>query len=262
MNPLAEKYLRQSALPTIFCPGCGDGTVLHAMLRVIEKTGLENYAFVSGIGCSGWIPVYINTDVIHALHGRAIPVATGLALSMPHKKIVVFTGDGDCCGIGGNHLIHAARRNIDMTVVMINNYIYGMTGGQVSPSTPAGSKTKTSPYGNPERPFDAAALVQAAGAAFVARETAVAPLRLEKSLSAAIRHPGFSFLEVITQCPTQAGRNIFGDGKPKIIYHALKKAAVSQKDAPLESGQFRVGILYADLASPPYRPPQASARSI
>lgn len=256
MNPLAEKYFRKSALPTIFCPGCGDGTILNAMLRVIEKTGLDNYAFVSGIGCSGWIPVYINTDVIHALHGRAIPVATGLALAMPHKKVVVFSGDGDCSGIGGNHLIHAARRNINITVVMVNNYIYGMTGGQVSPTTPNEGKTKTSPYGNTERPFDVSALVTAAGATFVAREIAVAPLRIEKSLSAAIEHQGFSFLEVMAQCPTQAGRNLFGDGQPKTIYHALKKSAVAKKDAALEAGQFRVGVLHSDAATQPYSPPQ------
>ena len=255
MNPLAEKYLRKSALPSIFCPGCGDGTVLSAMLRVIEKTGgIEQYVFVSGIGCSGWIAPLLNTDVIHTTHGRAIPVATGLALSLPEKKIVVVSGDGDCAGIGGNHLIHGARRNVNITVVMINNYIYGMTGGQASPTTPAGGRTKTSPYGNAERPLDISAVAQAAGASFVARETAVTPLRLEKALSQAVAHPGFSFVEVMAQCPTQAGRNLFGDGQPKTLYHALKKAAVSKKDAPLEPGQFRVGILHED-ASQPYTPP-------
>jgi len=256
MNPLAEKYIRKAALPSIFCPGCGDGTILNALLRVIDKTGgLENYAFVSGIGCSGWIAPLINTDVIHTIHGRAIPVATGLALSLPDKKIVVVTGDGDCAGIGGNHLIHGARRNIDMTVVMVNNCIYGMTGGQASPTTPAGGKTKTSLYGNAERPIDIPALAQVAGANFVARETAVDPLRLEKTLAKAIAHPGFSFVEVMTQCPTQAGRNLYGDGRPKTLYHALKNAAVSKKDAPLLPGQFRVGVLHED-SSQPYAPPR------
>ena len=257
MNPLAEKYLRKSALPTIFCPGCGDGTVLSAMLRVIEATGgLQKYAMVGGIGCSGWIPVYVNTDVIHSLHGRAIPVATGLALSMPEKNVVVFSGDGDCSGIGGNHLIHAARRNVNLTVIMINNYIYGMTGGQVSPTTPAMGKTKTSPYGNGEQPFDVPALVIAAGATFVAREIAVTPKRIERSIAAAVAHGGFSFVEIMTQCPTQAGRNIFGTGSPTDIYHSLKKSAVSKADAPLEAGQFRVGVLHHDTEKKPYIPSQ------
>ncbi|MGL5513442.1 MAG: thiamine pyrophosphate-dependent enzyme, partial [Sporomusa sp.] len=118
MHALAEKYLRKSALPSIFCPGCGDGTILNAMIRTIDNLGIENFCFVSGIGCSGWIPVFINADVIHALHGRSVPVAIGLKMALPSKKVVVFTGDGDCLGIGGGHFIHAARRNIDITVVM------------------------------------------------------------------------------------------------------------------------------------------------
>jgi 2-oxoglutarate ferredoxin oxidoreductase subunit beta len=257
MNPLAEKYLRKSALPTIFCPGCGDGTVLSALLRVIEATGGPgNYALVGGIGCSGWIPVYVNTDVIHALHGRAIPVATGLALAMPGKNIVVVSGDGDCSGIGGNHLIHAARRNMNLTVVMINNYIYGMTGGQVSPTTPWEGRTKTSPYGNGEQPFDVPALVIAAGATFVAREIAVAPKRMERTLAAAVAHKGFSFVEIMTQCPTQAGRNLFGTGSPGDIYHALKKAAVAKADVEPGPGRFRVGVLRHDQDKQPYTPPQ------
>jgi len=133
MNPLGEKYLRKEALPTIFCPGCGHGTVLNATLRMLDKVGLENFLFVSGIGCSSWLPVFIKADVLHTLHGRAVAVATGLKLAQPDKKVMVFNGDGDCLAIGGNHLIHAARRNIDMTVVTLNNYIYGMTGGQASP---------------------------------------------------------------------------------------------------------------------------------
>ena len=253
MHPLGEKYLRKLALPTIFCPGCGDGTVLSAMVHVLDKMGgTDKFAFVSGIGCSSWIPVMINADVLHTLHGRALAVATGLKLAMPEKHVVVFTGDGDCMGIGGNHLIHAARRNLNITVVMINNYIYGMTGGQASPTTPKSSKTKTSPYGNPDSPFDAANLVIGAGATFVARETSAQPVRIRKSLTAAIEHQGFSFLEVMCQCPTQAGRNIYGKSEPDFIFNELKKRGVSKADAILEADQFRIGILHKDTDKKPY----------
>lgn len=255
MHPLGEKYLRKLALPTIFCAGCGDGTVLNAMLHVLEqKGGTENFAFVSGIGCSSWIPVMINADALHTLHGRAIAVATGLKLSMPEKNVVVFTGDGDCMGIGGNHLIHAARRNLNITVVMINNHIYGMTGGQTSPTTPTGSRTKTAPLGSNEEPFNPANLVIGAGATFVARETSAHPRRLHKTLAAAIEHPGFSFVEVVSQCPTQAGRILYGNASPAFIFKELQRRAVAKPDAGLEPDQFRVGVLLHDTARQPYAP--------
>jgi len=258
MHPLGEKYLRKSALPTIFCPGCGDGIILNAMIRVIDKKGgTDSFAFVSGIGCSAWIPVMISADVLHTLHGRAIAAATGLKLAMPAKHVVVFTGDGDCMGIGGNHLIHAARRNLDITVIMVNNYIYGMTGGQTSPTTPEGSRTKTAPYGSNETPFNASSLVTGAGASFVARETAAHPRRLEKTIIQAIGHKGFSFVEVMTQCPTQAGRNIFGNGAPDFIFNELKRRAVMKPDVPLEEGQFRLGILHQDTEKMAYSPPKS-----
>ncbi len=244
MNPLAEKYLRKSALPTIFCPGCGDGIILNAMVRVAEKLGFDDFSYVSGIGCSSWIPVMIDADVMHTLHGRAIAVATGLKLAQPKRKVVVFTGDGDCMGIGGNHLIHAARRNIDITVVMVNNHIYGMTGGQASPTTYTQSITKTSPYGNPEPVFNSVSLVTAAGASFVARETSSRPRRLAKTLEQAINHNGFSFVEVMTPCPVQAGRNMFGNGDPKFLFKEFERLAVLKKDQALEGNQFHVGVLH------------------
>ena len=252
MHPLAEKYLRKSSLPSIFCPGCGDGIILNAMIQVMETMGRENFLFVSGIGCSGWIPVFIETDVIHSLHGRALPIATGLKMVQPGKKVVVFTGDGDCLGIGGGHFIHAARRNVDITVVMINNYIYGMTGGQAAPTTPHDVTTKTTPYGNPETPFDASKLAIAAGASFVSRQTTSYPHLLAKDLEAAVRHEGFSFLEVMTPCPTQGGRNIFGSGDPSFLFNEHKKRAVMKKEAPLEENQYHVGILHQDLSRTPY----------
>lgn len=243
MHPLAERYLRKSALPTIFCPGCGDGTVLNVMVRVADKLGAGSFAYVSGIGCSSWIPVMLEADVLHTLHGRALAVATGLKLARPDLRVVVFTGDGDCMGIGGNHLIHAARRNLDLTVIMINNHIYGMTGGQASPTTPFAGKTKTSPYGNVEPAFDCCRLTEAAGASFVARETTARPRRLLKTLEQAVLHPGFSFLEVMTPCPIQAGRNMFGNGDPKFLFQEFRRRAVSKPDQPLEAGQFRTGVL-------------------
>jgi 2-oxoglutarate ferredoxin oxidoreductase subunit beta len=254
MNPLGEKYLRKEALPTIFCPGCGHGTVLNATLRMLEKVGLENFLFVSGIGCSSWLPVFIKADVLHTLHGRAVAVATGLKLARPDKKVMVFNGDGDCLAIGGNHLIHAARRNIDLTVVTLNNYIYGMTGGQVSPGTPLRSKTKTSPYGSNEAPFDAVKLAIGAGATFVARETTAAPVRIARTLEKAVNHKGFSFVEIMSQCPTQAGRNIYGKAAPGAIMNILKESAVSKADADLQPGQFRTGIIHLDEDSPVYAP--------
>jgi 2-oxoglutarate ferredoxin oxidoreductase subunit beta len=254
MQPLAEKYLRKSALPSIFCPGCGDGTILGSMLRVIDDLGLGNFCFVSGIGCSGWIPVFINADAIHSLHGRAIPTATGLKMALPEKHVVIFTGDGDCLGIGGNHFIHAARRNVDLTVVMVNNYIYGMTGGQVAPTTPLDMPTKTTPYGNSDQPFDAAKLAIGAGATFVARHSVPYPKLLDRDLKKAILHKGFSFIEVVAQCPTQSGRIMYGSSEPAVLFDEIKKRSVTGKDQPLAPGQFAVGILHEDSEKKPYEP--------
>ena len=250
MNQYAEKYLRQETLPMIFCPGCGDGTVLGAFLRAIDEMNiLDQLALVGGIGCSGWMPVYVNADTIHTLHGRAIPVAIGLKTTRPERKVVVFTGDGDAIGIGGNHFIHAARRNVDLTVVMINNSIYGMTGGQVAPTTPSGATTQTSPYGNPEQPFDACRLAEAAGATYVARWTSGHPRQLIKAFKEAIAHPGFAFIEVVTQCPVQAGRYIKGGlDAPEFLADIRKNAVPETQAARLTAeeldGKTRIGLLH------------------
>ncbi|MDI9392247.1 MAG: thiamine pyrophosphate-dependent enzyme [Synergistota bacterium] len=215
MLKLAEKYLRKDSLPLLFCPGCGNGQILNAFIRAIDDLGIrERIAAVSGIGCSSWIPVYLEIDVLHSLHGRALAFAQGLKLGHPEKKVVVFTGDGDCLGIGGNHLIHAARRNIDLTVIMVNNFIYGMTGGQKAPTTPLGSLSKTSPHGNLERPFDPCALAEVAGATYVARWSTSHPVELQRAIVDAISHRGFSFLEVMAQCPVQAGKHILKESDP------------------------------------------------
>lgn len=232
MNPLAEKYLRKAALPLIFCPGCGDGTVLNVFLRAVEEMGIfQDLALVGGIGCSGWLPTYLKSDVLHVLHGRAIPFATGLKLTDPRRKVVVFTGDGDCLGIGGNHFIHAARRNIDLTVLMINNGIYGMTGGQVAPTTPLQGRTQTSPYGNLEYPFEACDLAKAAGATYIARWTTAHPRPLLRAIQEGIEHRGFSFVEVLSQCPTQAGRYMEGTSDPAELLALYKKRAVPVEKA-------------------------------
>ncbi len=256
MNPIAEKYLRKSALPFIFCPGCGNGTVINAFLRSIDELGSMNeLSLVGGIGCSSWSPVYIDTDVLHTLHGRTIPVATGLKLSNPTRKVVVFTGDGDCVGIGGNHFLHGARRNIDITVIMMDNQVYGMTGGQVAPTTQADARTQTSPYGNPERPIDACAVAVSSGATYVARWSSAHPRELLKSIKEAIIHKGFSFIDVLVQCPTQAGRYMHGTSDPAKLLRMIKNISVPIPKAKKMSreelkGKFIMGKIHEDNNQP------------
>lgn len=250
MHPIAEKYMRKSALPTIFCPGCGHGTVLNCFLRAVDQLDIFNtLGLVSGIGCSSWTPVFVNTDVMHTVHGRALAFATGLKVSNPKLDVIVFTGDGDCAGIGGNHLIHAARRNIDMTVFMLDNGIYGMTGGQVSPTTPADAKSQTTPYGNPEPPLDVCALVVSAGATHVARYTTAQPHTLISGIKKAIAHKGFSFVHIISQCPTQTGRYVYGLTKPDEYVRMIREQSISLAAAGKRSteelkGKIITGLLH------------------
>lgn len=202
------KYLREDRLPHIFCPGCGNGTIINTFFKGMEEANMDfdNIAMVSGIGCSSRIPGYIKCDSLHTTHGRALSFATGLKVSNPDLDVVVFTGDGDCASIGGNHLIHAARRNINLTVICINNNIYGMTGGQISPTSPKGSYGSTAPYGNRDKPFHLAELVAAAGATYVARWTTVQVESAVKSIKKGLKNKGFSFIEIVSQCPTYFGR--------------------------------------------------------
>jgi 2-oxoglutarate ferredoxin oxidoreductase subunit beta len=206
-NPFM-KYLRKDRLPHIFCAGCGNGTALNTFFRGMEsaEVDFDNIAMVSGIGCSSRIPGYVKCDSLHTAHGRAISFATGLKIGNPNLDVVVFTGDGDAAAIGGNHLIHAARRNINLTVICINNNIYGMTGGQISPTSPEGSFGSTAPYGSIDKPFDLAELVAAAGGTYVSRWTAIHGLQLANSIKKALQNDGFSFIEVVSQCPTYFGR--------------------------------------------------------
>jgi len=207
-HPL-RKYTRSHVTKTTTCPGCGNGIVTQAILRAIEELGLgmNDFIFVSGIGCSGWIPSPLfDADTLHTTHGRPIAFATGVKLGLPGKNVMVASGDGDLTAIGGNHLIHAARRNIDLTVILINNGIYGMTGGQTAPTTPRGLKTITSPYGTLEHTFDISAMVSAAGASFVARWTTYHPRQMRRSIKKGIQKKGFAFIEAVSQCPVQYGK--------------------------------------------------------
>jgi 2-oxoglutarate ferredoxin oxidoreductase subunit beta len=194
----------RDTLPHVWCAGCGNGIVLGAFIRAFKNTGMERdkTVVVSGIGCSGRISQYLDFDTVHTTHGRALAFATGIKLANPSLNVVVFMGDGDAVAIGGNHFIHACRRNIDITAVIINNSIYGMTGGQTAPTTPEGRRTKTSPYGNPESPFDISKLAITAGATYVARFTSYHTRWLEKAIAEAMLHKGFSVVEAITGCPT------------------------------------------------------------
>lgn len=204
-------FLREEIMPHRFCAGCGCGTVLNAFTNAVEGIGLDpcHMVCVSGIGCSSWIPSpYFKADTLHTTHGRPIAFATGVKVMRPDLTVVCIAGDGDIAGIGGNHLIHAARRNIDLSVFMVNNMIYGMTGGQVAPTTPRGVKTTTTPYRNVEPAFRIAELVDAAGASYVARWTTYHAFPLMESMQNAMRRKGFSFIEIVSQCPESYGRRI------------------------------------------------------
>jgi len=209
-----DKYIRNQ--PSAFCAGCGDGTILNCFVRALDDLGLDKdkVLCVSGIGCSAWIPSpNFNGDTLHTTHGRALAFATGAKAYSGDLTTVVFTGDGDGAGIGGNHLIHAARRNVDITTILVNNLSYAMTGGQIAPTTHHGERTATSPYGNPESPFDITRLAAAAGATYVARWTTYHVLELTRSIKEAIQHKGFALIEVMAQCPTQQ-RRMFGFREP------------------------------------------------
>ncbi|MGD8546127.1 MAG: thiamine pyrophosphate-dependent enzyme [Candidatus Bathyarchaeota archaeon] len=229
-----KDYLRDLELP--FCAGCGIYTITNSFLKAIFKLNqksLDNYVFCSGIGCSAWISSpYFMADSIHTPHGRSIPVATGIKLVRPNLNVVVFGGDGDIVGIGLSHFIHAARRNLDVLVIMINNMIYGMTGGQSAPTTPFKTKTKTTPYGNFERPLDTAKLAATAGACYSARWTTAHPNQLSESIKKGLQMKGFRFIEVLSQCPTAYGRRA-GFKNVTEILRWFKETAVSIRESKM-----------------------------
>lgn len=208
MNQIVEKYFRKDKLPHIWCPGCGHGIVLHQIAKAIDSLGLDkdNVCVVSGIGCSSRGPGYLDFDTLHTTHGRALAFATGIKLANPEMKVIIISGDGDASAIGGNHLIHACRRNIDITTIVFNNNIYGMTGGQYSPTTPCQDYGSTAPYGNIDRPFDIAKLAASAGATYSARSTVSHTKELQRYIEEGIENEGFSVVEAMTMCPTSYGR--------------------------------------------------------
>ena len=249
-----EKYLRQSALPHIWCPGCGHGILLAAILRAIDKLQLEQdkTVIVSGIGCSSRASGYMNFNTVHTAHGRALPFATGIKLAIPELNVIVITGDGDATAIGGNHFIHACRRNIDLTTIIFNNSIYGMTGGQASPLTPAGAFATTAPFGQLDRSFDIAALAIAAGSTYVARGTAYHAVQLTDLVAKGIQNKGFSVIDAITQCPTSFGRkNQMGAPATMMQWqkdHAVMIQAASKMQPADLADKFVIGELHKSEA--------------
>jgi 2-oxoglutarate ferredoxin oxidoreductase subunit beta len=218
----SDPLFRADRLPHIWCPGCGIGPAMHAYAQAIAESGipLERHVCVSGIGCAGRVPGYLNMDSYHTTHGRAIPFATALALVKPELEVTVYSGDGDLFAIGGNHFIHAARRNVDLNVVCINNFNYGMTGGQVGPTTPMGARATTAPFGNYEQPFNLPYLAAATGAVFVARWTSLHLRQLKQALLRAMAKRGFAFIEVLAPCPVGFGRpNDIGDAMEEMTLY-------------------------------------------
>ena len=229
----ALSLLREDRMPHIWCPGCGIGTTVNCFARAVEKSGIDRDKLhvISGIGCTGRVAGYVKLDSFHTTHGRAIPFATGLSLSIPDAKVVVYSGDGDLSAIGGNHLMHAARRNVDMTVICVNNFTYGMTGGQVTPTTPCEAKASTTPYGAFEDTFNLPNILDACGASFVARWTAADVRKVIRTMGKALKKKGFSFVEIISPCPTLFGRrNKLGDGAAMML--DIQKRAVERNGAP------------------------------
>lgn len=249
-HPL-HRFIRPTVPHSTFCPGCGDGIVAQSILRAIDELGMDlgDFVFVSGIGCAAWIPSpFFNADVLHTTHGRPIAFAFGIKAGLPDKKVMVVSGDGDLVAIGGNHLIQNARRNADLTVLCINNGIYGMTGGQAAPTTPMGVRTTTTPYGTFENPFeDISAMVIAAGASFVARWTTAHPRELTRSIKKAIQRKGFSFIEVLSQCPVQFGRKAGLSGAVQMIEDYKKRSLLVREAGKLSPEERKGRIVVGEL---------------
>jgi len=250
MTRAMEKYIRPGVKATPFCPGCGHGILMGLILRALDelKMDMKKMLFVSGIGCAAWIPSpHFNGDTLHTLHGRALAFATGAKLFNPDLCVMVISGDGDIASIGGNHLIHAARRDIDLKVICANNMIYGMTGGQVASTTPKRSKTSTTIEGNPYRPFDLCKLVEAAGATYVARYSVTQPISLIDAIKKALFHVGFSFIEVLSPCPTQFGRRNRLDRPEELIQDLIKRCILKEGAEGLTEEELNKKILTGEF---------------
>lgn len=244
------QYLRKERMPHIWCPGCGHGTIMKSLLRAIDKLkwNKDDVVVVSGIGCSSRTPGYLDFNTLHTTHGRALAFATGVKFANPRLHVVVVSGDGDAMAIGGNHFIHACRRNIEITLVVFNNNIYGMTGGQASPTTFTGARGTTAPYGAIEQPFDVCALAQGSGATFVARALDLDAVAMDRIILAALQNKGFSVVDAWSQCTTYFGRqNKWGDASEmmdryKALTYNVKLA--DKMTAEEKAGKYPVGILH------------------
>lgn len=253
-----DELIRTDRMPHIWCPGCGIGTVFSCVITAIQQSELawDDVAMVSGIGCTGRMAGYIKLDSFHTTHGRAIPFATGLKLARPQGKVLVTSGDGDLLAIGGNHFIHAARRNMDLTVICVNNFNYGMTGGQSAPSTPFGAKTTTSTIGCPEEPFNFCTLAASCGATYVARWTSLHIRRLTTSISEAMDKKGFSFIEILSPCPTSFGRrNRMRESRDLVRFyhdHAVIKNNIPPEEADMDFENNLVVGKFVDINRPTF----------
>jgi 2-oxoglutarate/2-oxoacid ferredoxin oxidoreductase subunit beta len=257
INPV-EPFLRMDRMPHIWCPGCGIGTTVNCFTRALidSKVDLKNVALVSGIGCTGRVAGYVKLDSFHTTHGRAIPFATGMKLANPKLNVIVYAGDGDLFAIGGNHLIHAARRNVDIKVICVNNLIYAMTGGQTAPTTPNNVITATAPYGSFDPAFNLPALVEAAGAVYVARWTTFHVRQIAKSMQEMFAKKGFGFIEILSPCPTlYQRRNKLGDGLDTMKYYKekskIRNGAPTGECALSKQGEIVVGK-FVDREKPDY----------
>lgn len=259
VTKLIHNYLRHDKkFPHVWCPGCGIGIMLGALIRAIDHSGYQKdeIVLVSGIGCTGRLPVYVDFNTLHTTHGRALTFATGIKLAKPRLKVIVVMGDGDAVAIGGNHFIHAARRNIDLTAIILNNSVYGMTGGQYSPTTPYGMKTATSVYSNVEHSFSISELAVTAGAVFVGRGTVYHAKLLESLMEKAFQKVGFSVVETISHCHTQFGRMNRMGGAVEMMQWQRDHAVTVEKAAQMTEEElkdkFKIGVLI-DRNLPPYQ---------
>jgi 2-oxoglutarate ferredoxin oxidoreductase subunit beta len=256
----AYEYLRHDKkFPGVWCAGCGIGIVMGSLIRAIDDVGLDKnqVAVVSGIGCTGRMPVYLDFNTMHTTHGRALAFATGLKLARPEMTVITVMGDGDALAIGGNHFIHAARRNIGLTALVVNNQIYGMTGGQASPTTPTNMRATTAPYGNLDQPFPITDLSIAAGASFVARSTVYHATELDKFIARGIQTPGFAVIEAVSYCHTTYGRiNRLGNAVAmmrSIREHSVRKSAYERQPPEERDPQAIVrGIFHDEAEKPEY----------
>ena len=253
-----DEYLRTDKMPTLWCWGCGDGVILKSVIRAIDKLGwnMDDVCIVSGIGCSGRLSSYVNCNTVHTTHGRTIAYATGIKLANPDKHVIVVTGDGDGLAIGGNHTIHGCRRNIDLNHIVIDNFIYGLTNSQTSPTTPQGMWTVTAQYGNVDPTFDACKLAEGAGASFIARESVLDPKKLEKVFVEGFKHKGYSFFDIFSNCHINLGRkNKMGEAAQNLKWIDGRTVSKRKYEAMSEEerkGLFPTGVLKKDEEAAEY----------